>query len=102
MADTVNCRKICRNKSSAAVGSVGTIMFLILGFLQGLTAGFSVLTAQRFGAGDMKVCNRRNSGCAFRSGIVVITAGSMLLMKPLLIFMHTPDDIILRTRILTL
>ena len=38
----------------AAVGSTGTIMFLILGFLSGLTSGFTVLVSQRFGAGDIK------------------------------------------------
>ena len=29
-------------------------MFLIYGFVVGMTAGFTVLTAQKFGAGDMK------------------------------------------------
>lgn len=95
MADTVIVGKFVGTKALAAVGSVGTIMFLILGFLQGLTAGFSVLTAQRFGAGDMKGMRKTVGTAAVLSAvsIVVMTAGSMLLMKPLLIFMHTPDDI---------
>ena len=34
----------------AAVGATGSITFLIIGFAQGLTAGLSIITAQRFGA----------------------------------------------------
>lgn len=53
MVDTVIVGKFVGTKALAAVGSTGTIGFLILGFLMGLTAGFTVLTSQRFGAGDM-------------------------------------------------
>ncbi len=95
MADTIIVGKFVGTGALAAVGSVGTIVFLIIGFLQGLTAGFSVLTAQRFGAGDMK--NMRKSvgtACVLSVIITVImTAGSMLGMKRLLEFMNTPADI---------
>lgn len=95
MADTIIVGKFVGTGALAAVGSVGTIVFLILGFLQGLTAGFSVLTAQRFGAGDMK--NMRKSvgtACVLSLVITVImTAGSMLGMRSLLEFMNTPADI---------
>ena len=95
MADTIIVGKFVGTKALAAVGSVGTIMFLILGFLQGLTAGFSVLTAQRFGAGDMAGMRKTVGTAAVLSvGItIVMTVGSMLAMKPLLMFMHTPEDI---------
>ena len=49
MVDTVIVGKFVGTKALAAVGSTGTIGFLILGFLMGLTAGFTVLTSQRFG-----------------------------------------------------
>ena len=95
MADTIIVGKFVGTGALAAVGSVGTIVFLIIGFLQGLTAGFSVLTAQRFGAGDMK--NMRKSvgtACVLSVIITVImTTGSMLGMKRLLEFMNTPADI---------
>lgn len=95
MVDTVIVGKFVGTQALAAVGSVGTIMFLILGFLQGLTAGFSVLTAQRFGAGDMHSM-RKTVGTAGILSLwisVVMTAASMLFMRSLLKFMHTPDDI---------
>ena len=45
MVDTVIVGKFVGTKALAAVGSTGTIGFLILGFLMGLTAGFTVLTS---------------------------------------------------------
>lgn len=58
MADTIIVGKFVGTKALAAVGSTGTIMFLINGFILGMTAGFTVLTAQKFGAGDMKAMRR--------------------------------------------
>lgn len=95
MVDTVIVGKFVGTKALAAVGATGTICFLILGFLMGLTAGFTVLTSQRFGAGDMKGMRKTVGSAAVLSIIVsvVMTVISMLLMKPLLIFMNTPEDI---------
>lgn len=79
----------------AAVGSTGTIMFLILGFLSGLTSGFTVLVSQRFGAGDEKGLKRAVGNAAVLSVLVsvVMTLVSMGFMRQLLRMMHTPDDI---------
>ena len=95
MADTIIVGKFVGTGALAAVGSVGTIVFLIIGFLQGLTAGFSVLTAQRFGAGDMENMRKSVGTACILSLIitVVMTAGSMLSMNWLLHFMNTPEDI---------
>ena len=38
----------------AAVGSTGTIMFLVIGAATGLSTGFTVLTSQRYGIHDGK------------------------------------------------
>lgn len=95
MADTVIVGKFIGTKALAAVGSTGTIMFLMNGFVLGMTAGFTVLTAQKFGAGDMKAM-RQTVGSAALLGIimsVILTIVGMLGMRPLLNFMHTPDDI---------
>ena len=54
MVDTIIVGRFVGVQALAAVGATGTIMFLIIGFMQGLTTGFTVLTAQRFGAGDEK------------------------------------------------
>lgn len=54
MADTIIVGRFVGADALAAVGSTGTIMFLLNGFAQGITVSFSVLTAQRFGAGKRK------------------------------------------------
>ena len=95
MADTIIVGKFVGTKALAAVGSTGTIMFLIITSLIGLTAGFTVMTAQRFGAGDMKGMRKTVAMAAVLSGVisVVITIISMLGMHKLLTFMNTPSDI---------
>lgn len=95
MVDTIIVGKFVGTKALAAVGSVGTINFLIIGFMLGLTAGFTVLTAQRYGAGDMKNMRRTVGSAAVLSLMVtvVMTMISMLGMHGLLKFMHTPEDI---------
>lgn len=79
----------------AAVGSTGNIIFLINGFLIGLTSGFTVLTAQRYGAKEEAGLKRsvgNGSGLAMIV-TVVMTFISMVAMKPLLRIMNTPEDI---------
>ena len=52
MADTVIVGRTIGVQALAAVGATGALSFLILGFAQGLTSGFSVMAAQCFGAGE--------------------------------------------------
>ena len=95
MADAVIVGKFVGNKALAAVGSTGTIMFLIYGFVVGMTAGFTVLTAQKFGAGDIKGMRKTVAGAGILSLLIgiLLTVLFMAFMKPLLILMNTPEDI---------
>ena len=95
MADAVIVGKFVGTGALAAVGSTGTIMFLINGFVVGMTAGFTVLTAQKFGAGDMPAMRRTVAGASILSLIIglILTAAFMLLMRPWLHLMNTPADI---------
>jgi len=47
MADAVIVGKFVGTKGLAAVGATGTITFLIIGFLMGVTTGVTVLTSQK-------------------------------------------------------
>ena len=38
----------------AAVGTTGTLTFLVIGWINGMTSGFAIMLAQSFGAGDEK------------------------------------------------
>ena len=70
MADAIIVGKFVGTKGLAAVGSTGTIMFLIIGFLMGLTAGFTVLTSQKFGAGKMDEMRQSVGNAALLSIII--------------------------------
>jgi putative MATE family efflux protein len=52
MVDTIIVGRFVGADALAAVGATGGLMYLINGFAIGITAGFTVLTAQRYGAGD--------------------------------------------------
>ena len=95
MADTIIVGRFVGVDALAAVGATGSIMFLVLGFTQGLTTGFTVMTAQKFGAGDREGM-RKSIGSAVVLSIivtVVMTVLSMACMDGLLRIMNTPEDI---------
>lgn len=64
MVDTIIVGRYVGADALAAVGSTGTIMFLITGFSQGITSGFSVRVSQKYGAMDKvavkRKCRKRN------------------------------------------
>ncbi|MGI5896528.1 MAG: MATE family efflux transporter [Oscillospiraceae bacterium] len=96
MADTLIVGRTIGPDALAAVGCTGSIMFFIIGFAQGMTSGLSIVTAQRFGAGDAEGVRR-----SFATGVwvclfitLILTAVSVLLARPILEVMQTPSDII--------
>ena len=80
----------------AAVGSTGSLMFFIIGFVIGLTTGFSIITGQRFGAGDREGVRKSAAACAILSIIstIALTLFGVISAKPLLAIMQTPPEII--------
>lgn len=95
MADTIIVGRYVGAGALAAVGSTGTIMFLLTGFSQGITAGFTILSSQRYGAGDEKGVKRSIANGVLLSVLAafVLTVMSLLAMKPVLRLMNTPEDI---------
>ena len=95
VVDTVIVGKFVSTDALAAVGSTGTINFMILGFMTGLMAGITVLTSQRFGAEDMRGMRRSvaSAGMIAIVATIILTAISLLGMHHLLVLMNTPDDI---------
>lgn len=95
LADTVIVGKFLGENALAAVGSVGTLMFLQFGLVAGMTIGFTVQTAQYFGAGDMNKMRGSVASAAVLSGgiTMVLTLLTTLFAKQILIFMKTPAEI---------
>ena len=93
--DTVIVGHYVGIEALAAVGACGSIMFLVFGFVMGLTTGFTVPLAQKFGAGDEEGV-RKNAGNALILSLIfmtIITAVSLLTARGLLKLMNTPSDI---------
>lgn len=96
LADTLIVGRTIGVHALAAVGSTGSINFLIMGFVNGASMGLAVLSAQRFGAKDMKGLRR-----SFATGIlisaaitVVVTSLSVPLTWKILRLLRTPKEII--------
>lgn len=96
MVDAIIVGQTINNDALAGVGATGAISFLIIGFVQGLTAGFAVKTSQLFGAKDEEGVRRSIASSILLGAVltVVLTAVSVVTTMPLLKLMQTPDDII--------
>ena len=73
--------------SLAAVGNMGSITFLIIGFSIGLANGFSVLIAQSFGAGD-HVELRQRLGALIKLSTVMTLVLTLISIGGLNIFLQ--------------
>ena len=95
MADAFIVGRTLGSNALAAVGCTGGLMFLILGFATGATAGMSIATAQRFGAQDEEGVKRSFAVSALISIIItmVLTLVGVLGTKPLLMLLRTPAEI---------
>ena len=96
MVDTIVVGRFVGINALAAVGATSGFSFMVIGFAQGLTMGFSVIVSQRYGAGDfqnMRKAYAMSIKCSFISAVVVSLLFALLIM-PLLKLIKTPDDII--------
>ena len=96
MVDTAIVGQFVGVKALAAVGSTGGVLFLVQGFVNGLTHGFSVIVSQRYGANDQEGIKKATATAIYLSAIatVLLTVICTLGAKPILQLMNTPVDII--------
>lgn len=95
MVDTIIVGRFVGVDALAAVGSTGSMVFLVNGFATGLTSGFAVLVSQKFGAKDEKGLRKSVSSAVTLTviSVVIVTLISLICGKPLLKLMNTPDNI---------
>ena len=96
MADTFIVGRTIGVHALASVGSTGSIIFLILGFANGLSAGLAIPLAQRYGAKNYSGVKRSFYVSILISAMVAIllTILSMLFCRQILEIMQTPVEII--------
>ncbi len=95
MMDTFIVGRALGVDALAAVGCTGGILFLIIGFVQGLTTGTSIVTAQYFGAQDYDGVRRSFAANIIIAAIaaIVLAAVALPLARPFLNLLHTPAAI---------
>lgn len=95
IVDTMVVGKFVGVEALAALGAADWLNWLVIGLMQGLTQGFSILISQRFGASDWKGLNRAMAGAVLIAGIVgiALTITSLSLVHPVLVLLNTPADI---------
>lgn len=96
MADMIIVGRYVGAGALAAVGSTGTLMFLVLGFALGITAGFGILTSQRFGAKDEAGVRRSVANGTLLALLLsaVMTLLSTAAVPWFLDLLNTPADIL--------
>lgn len=95
-ADMIVVGRFSSSEALAAVGATGALINLIVNLFMGLSVGTSVIVAQDYGAGNPEAVSRSvhtSILISSISGVVVMIAG-LILCKPLLEIMGTPQDII--------
>ena len=96
MVDTIVVGRFVGVNALAAVGSTGGFGFMVVGFAQGLTAGFAVIVSQRYGARDensMRKAYAASIICSLGCSVIIAILFGLLSM-PLLRMINTPEDII--------
>lgn len=94
--DTLIVGRFLGVEALAAVGCTGPLMFLMLGFVGGMTSGFSICTGQSFGAKDFDGVRKSAAICIGLSLIasLVLTIIGVTFCRDLLIAMDTPPEIL--------
>lgn len=95
-ADTLIVGRLIGSDALAAVGSSGNLIFLIVGFFNGLALGAGVVIARYFGAQD-----RENVSKAIHTTLLVglissaiVTLIGLVLAPQILQWMGTPDEVL--------
>lgn len=96
LADTLIVGRTIGVNALAAVGCTGSIIFFVLGFVQGFTAGLAILAAQCFGAKDEAGLRKSfaTSICISIAVSIILTILSLLFVRQMLEIMQTPPEII--------
>lgn len=93
--DAVVVGNFVGKEALAAVGSTGSIINMLVGLCAGLSTGASVLISQRYGAHDDKGLHDAVHTTVAVTLVLcaVVTALGLVIVKPMLRLMSTPEDV---------
>lgn len=93
VADSVIAGQFIGVDALAAIGSTGSLIFFVTGWLQGLTSGFAILVSQWFGARDYKKMKHYVAMSIYLSTFftILMTVGFELANEKILRLMNSPE-----------
>ena len=95
VVDTAVVAQVVGVGALASLGAADWLNWMVLGIIQGLTQGFSILMAQNFGAEDHRGLSRSIGTsvtlCVISAAVLLL--GSQLAAEPVLRLLNTPADI---------
>lgn len=96
IADSAIVGQFLGAQALAAVGATGSMTFFFYTLCNGMSVGAGVLIAQAFGAGDNERVKRFIVNSAYALGGIglIITVLSVILCRPLLVMLGTPESIL--------
>ena len=96
LADTIIVGRFVGVEALAAVGSVGGLNYLVLGFVNGIACGFSIPISWAFGAKDYREMRRYTANAVWLSVFfaAVLTVATVAMTRSILVWTNTPDNII--------
>ncbi len=95
MVDTAIVGKYLGLNALAGVGSTGSLMFLVIGTVNGICSGFAIPVAQSFGAKSMEMLKKFIAGATILAVIlsVVFTVSTVIFCEDMLVAMDTPTEV---------
>lgn len=80
----------------AAVGSTGSVNFLIIGFVLGIASGFCIPVSQAFGSGDFDRMRKAIAHMIYLGAAIslVLTVFTLIFTRGILILMLTPENLL--------
>lgn len=96
IVDTLIVGQSLGEDALAAVGLTGSLVFLILGFANGIGQGFGVMISQAFGARDFRLLRHYVALSMMLTAIVsvVLTIPTVIFSRSFLVMMRTPSNLI--------
>lgn len=96
LADSIIAGRFIGVDALAAIGSTSSLIFLVIGWLNGITSGFAIIIAQQFGAKRYDRMRHYLAQSIYLcvAFVVVMTIGLSILNYPILRMMNTPETII--------
>lgn len=96
MVDAIIVGKYLGVAALAAVGSTGSINFMVIGFCVGVCSGFAIPVAQKFGEKNESALRRfvANGGWLALTFSIVMTVVICILCRRILVWMDTPENIL--------